>query len=97
MDITKAQRAFYRKLYLAYCIDTGSHNLRSLQQLTRMPRRTIQDTLSDLGDIGIRCQFEQAEGMRHNDGIYRLEDWGPIRRRWVESNLAPIRQALGCP
>lgn len=93
-EVTKAQKAFFRKIYLAYLIDSEQHSARSLMTLTGMPRRTIQDTLADLSDIGIEAQFVQREGGRHNDGYYQLDDWGPIRRSWIERQLSQIEQSL---
>lgn len=91
----RSQRAFLRKIYLAWLIDNGRHNLRTLQEKTGMPRRTLQDSLKDLEDIGIKCCFEQTDGERNNCGLYRVIDWGPIRRNWVRSNLAWLRSELG--
>ncbi|MBY4678510.1 helix-turn-helix domain-containing protein [Marinobacterium arenosum] len=92
--VSKQQRAFYRKLYLSYLISQQAHSLTSLQQLTGMPRRTIQDCLKDLGDIGVQCSFIQQEGGRHNAGHYQLDDWGPIRPAWVAQHLTEIEQLL---
>lgn len=92
--VSKQQRAFFRKLYLSYQISQEQHNLTSLQKLTGMPRRTIQDSIKDLSDIGIDCTFTQHEGGRHNDGHYHICDWGPIHRDWIESQLARIEAAL---
>ncbi|NVK42475.1 MAG: helix-turn-helix domain-containing protein [Oceanospirillaceae bacterium] len=90
----RSQRAFYRKLYLAWLIDNGKHNLRTLQEKTGMPRRTLQDSLKDLEDIGIKCVFEQNDGERNNFGLYRVTDWGPIRRNWVRTHLAQLKAEL---
>ncbi len=92
--VSKQQRAFFRKLYLSYLISQEQHNLTSLQKLTGMPRRTIQDSIKDLSDIGIDCIFSQHEGGRHNDGHYHISDWGPIHWSWIETQLARIEQAL---
>lgn len=90
----RSQRAFFRKIYLAWLIDNGRHNLRTLQEKTGMPRRTLQDSLKDLEDIGISCIFEQSDGERNNCGLYRVKDWGPIRRSWVRSNLSLLKEEL---
>lgn len=91
---TKAQRAFWRKLYLAHLIASDRHNLASLTQVSGMPRRTVQDTLADLADIGICCQFEQQDGGRNNQGCYRIVSWGPINPDWVEEHLPTLVMAL---
>lgn len=92
--VSKQQRAFFRKLYLSYLISSDTHNLTSLQKLTGMPRRTIQDSIKDLSDIGIDCSFEQNEGGRHNDGHYRVNHWGPIQPEWIGQNIDRIEAAL---
>jgi len=94
MEVTKQQRAFYRKLYLGWLVSQEQHGATSLQKLTGMPRRTIQDTLKDMSDIGIALRFQQQEGGRHNAGFYVLDDWGPIRPEWISANLSEIEQAL---
>lgn len=95
MTPSKAQRAFYRKLYLAWLISQHTHNLSSLNKLTGMPRRTLQDTLKDLGDIGIECSFIQTEGARNNSGHYQIEHWGPIDPQWVEQHQSQLAEVLG--
>lgn len=94
MNNSKAARAFQRKLYLAWLISQQEHSLKSLQALTGMPRRTLQDTLKTLPDLGIRYGFEQHSGERNNQGHYRLLDWGPIDASWVARHAEEIRQGL---
>ncbi|MBP7546658.1 MAG: helix-turn-helix domain-containing protein [Corallincola sp.] len=91
---SKAQRAFCRKLYLAGLIASGEHNLTTLSACSGMPRRTVQDCLADLGDIGIDCQFEQLPGQRNNQGRYQINNWGPIDRQWVERQLPQLAALL---
>ncbi|WP_144210515.1 winged helix-turn-helix domain-containing protein [Shewanella donghaensis] len=91
--ISKAHKAFLRKVYLAHLIEQQSHNLLSLQQLTLMPRRTLQDTIAAFGDVGLEVQFIQ-QGERHNAGFYKVINWGPINPAWVEANLSLIETAL---
>jgi hypothetical protein len=95
MNVSKAQRAFFRKLYLAGLISQQSHSLSSLTKLTGMPRRTIQDTLKDLGDIGISCIFIQTEGARNNSGYYQIDQWGPIDPHWVGQHITELAAVLG--
>lgn len=94
METSKAARAFQRKLYLAWLISQDRHSLTSLQQATGMPRRTIQDTLKTLPDLGISCSFEQHSGERNNQGHYRLLDWGPIRPEWIARHAEELRHQL---
>lgn len=97
MNSSKAALAFQRKLYLAWLISQQSHGLPSLQQATGMPRRTVQDTLKTLSDIGIQCEFEQHSGERNNQGHYRISDWGPIDPEWVGRHADTIASALELP
>ena len=92
-ELSKQKIAFMRKLYLAYLIDAEQHNLLSLNKVTSMPRRTLQDAIAALGDIGIGCAFVQ-DGERHNAGYYHLSDWGPIDKRWVKAHIDEIAQSL---
>ncbi|MCG9713373.1 winged helix-turn-helix domain-containing protein [Shewanella insulae] len=92
-ELSKQKIAFLRKLYLAHLIDSEQHNLLSLNKATTMPRRTLQDAIAAMGDIGITCVFVQ-DGERHNAGYYRLKDWGPIDKAWVARNIENIVQLL---
>jgi len=97
ITFSKQQLAFFRKLYLAYLIDTESHNLLSLVATTGMPRRTIQDCLKVLKDVGIDCVFVDTAGTRHNDGFYQIRTWGAINQQWVADNIVMIKTGLGLP
>lgn len=94
--VSKQQIAFLRKLYLAHVIDDGKHNLLSLQKLTGMPRRTVQDALAACRDIGIEVSFIQ-EGSRNNSGYYHIQTWGPINSAWVGTHLQQIETLLQIP
>jgi len=94
MTVSKQQRAFFRKLYLCHLISQEPLNVAALHKTTGMPRRTIQDTLKDLSDIGIQCHFHQQEGGRNNAGFYEVTDWGPIQPEWIINNLDQITSAL---
>ncbi|ACA88281.1 MULTISPECIES: winged helix-turn-helix domain-containing protein [Shewanella] len=93
IEISKQKKAFLRKLYLAHHIDSEQHNLLSLNKLTGMPRRTLQDAIAVLGDIGIECRFIQ-DGERNNSGYYRIITWGPISSAWVDTHLSEITEIL---
>mgnify|MGYP000044143474 FL=1 len=94
MEVSKQQRAFFRKLYLSHLISQEPLNVTALQKMTGMPRRTLQDTLKDLGDIGIECSFIQQEGGRNNAGYYQVDCWGPIDPSWINNNLARLEAVL---
>jgi len=98
MDVSKTRTSFYRRLYVAYLIDSGlATSIPALTEVTGMPRRTAQDTLAALAELDIICEFEQAEGERNHIGHYRIRDWGAIDRGWVERNLARLKAVLQYP
>lgn len=98
MDVSKTRTSFYRRLYVAWLIDSGTAtSVPALMEATGMPRRTAQDTLSALGELDIDCVFEQQEGERNHIGRYVIRDWGPIDRLWVEANLAKLKAILNYP
>ncbi len=88
---TKQKTAFLRKLYLANLIATQPHNLLSLNKLTGMPRRTLQDAIAAFADIGIECQFVQ-QGERNNAGFYQINAWGPIDPQWLLAHQDSLQQ-----
>jgi len=97
MKISKTRTSFYRRLYVAYLIDTGITSVPALMAATGMPRRTAQDTIDALSELDIVCVFRQEEGARHQAGQYVVESWGPIKRAWIEDNVAHVQSVLGYP
>ena len=98
MTVSKTKSSFYRRLYVAWLIDSGAAtSVPALVEATGMPRRTAQDTLAALADLDIDCSFTQDDGERHNAGQYRNHDWGAIDPQWIERNLAQIRSVLDYP
>lgn len=98
MDVSKTKSSFYRRLYVAYLIDSEiAGSVPALTEVTGMPRRTAQDTLSALADLDIVCEFEQLDGARNHAGHYRIRDWGAIDPRWITEHLAHIKAVLGYP
>jgi hypothetical protein len=98
MEVSKTKSSFYRRLYVAYLIDSGiASSVPALTDVTGMPRRTAQDTIAALADLDIVCEFEQMDGARHHAGSYRIRDWGPIERQWIQANLQSIKTLLGYP
>lgn len=95
---SKTKTSFYRRLYVAWLIDSGTAtSIPALMTITGMPRRTAQDTLLALADLDIDCVFEQGDGERHNAGHYRIRDWGPVDPRWIERHLPHLKSTLGYP
>ncbi|CAN7473603.1 winged helix-turn-helix domain-containing protein [Pseudomonas sp. LjRoot71] len=98
MEISKTRSSFYRRLYVAWLIDSGSATtVPALMSATGMPRRTAQDTLTALAELDIDCAFAQETGERNNAGRYLIRDWGPINAQWIAANLAQIKGVLGYP
>ncbi|MDX1369423.1 winged helix-turn-helix domain-containing protein [Pseudomonas sp.] len=98
MDVSKTKSSFYRRLYVAWLIDSGSAcSVPALMDATGMPRRTAQDTLAALADLDIDCVFVQQAGERNNAGHYAIRDWGAINPQWIAANLAQIKTILGYP
>lgn len=98
MEVSKTKTSFYRRLYVAWLIDSGTANtVPALIEATGMPRRTAQDTLLALGELDIDCVFEQQQGERNNAGHYVIRNWGAIDKQWIATNLARIKNLLGYP
>lgn len=98
MDISKTRSSFYRRLYVAWLIDSGAAcTVPALMSATGMPRRTAQDTLTALADLDIDCVFSQLTGERNNAGHYRIRNWGPIDPQWITANRQQIKSVLGYP
>ncbi len=98
MDVSKTKSSFYRRLYVAWLIDSGlATSVPALTEATGMPRRTAQDTLAALADLDIVCEFEQQDGERNHIGRYVVRDWGPVDKEWVGRHLGGIKRVLGYP
>ncbi|MDH4555222.1 hypothetical protein E8F11_08515 [Pseudomonas sp. BN417] len=98
MEPSKTKTSFYRRLYVAWLIDSGAAtSVPALMDATGMPRRTAQDTLLALADLDIDCHFEQEAGERNNAGHYVIRDWGAIDKRWIAANLQQVKAVLGYP
>jgi hypothetical protein len=98
MDTSKTKTSFYRRLYVAWLIDSGQAcTVPELMGITGMPRRTAQDTLGALAELDIDCAFEQQPGERNNSGRYRIRDWGAINPEWIATHLPRIKAILGYP
>ena len=98
MEPSKTKTSFYRRLYVAWLIDSGAAaSVPAIMDATGMPRRTAQDTLQALADLDIDCHFEQQPGERNNAGHYLIRDWGAIDKRWIAANLHQIKAVLGYP
>ena len=90
MTISKTKTSFYRRLFVAYLIDSGINTIPKIQAEIDIPRRTAQDTINALEELDILCQFIGAS----KNGYYVIESWGVIDKDWITENLASIRLAL---
>jgi hypothetical protein len=90
----KPKIAYYRKLYLAYLIDTSKHNLVTLVEKTGMPKRTIQASMLAFEDIGISFEFVQKEGALNKQGHYKITEWGDHNKEWIKDNILNIVDVL---
>lgn len=98
MTVSKTKTSFYRRLYVAWLIDSGTAcSVPALMEATGMPRRTAQDTLAALTDLDIDCAFVQDEGERHNAGHHVIRSWGAIDKGWIERQLPQIKAVLDYP
>ncbi|MBU1284789.1 MAG: winged helix-turn-helix domain-containing protein [Gammaproteobacteria bacterium] len=98
MDVSKTRTSFYRRLYVAWLIDSGTAtSVPALIEATGMPRRTAQDTLGALTELDIECVFAQQSGERNNAGHYEIRDWGAINPQWIAAHLEQIKTVLGYP
>ena len=94
--VSKQRRAYCRKLCVAHLIACSPHDLHALAAATGMPRRTLQDCIADLADIGIECEFVQ-QGPKHRHGHYAIRDWGDHDPRWVAEHFDGLLAALRAP
>lgn len=94
-SLSKTKSSFYRRLYVAYLIDQGVASVPALMEITGMPRRTAQDTITSLGELDIQCVFQKHNGERHNSGHYQILNWGPIDPQWVSRQADHLRATLG--
>ncbi|MEB0007699.1 winged helix-turn-helix domain-containing protein [Pseudomonas sp. MH9.2] len=98
MDVSKTKSSFYRRLYVAYLIDSRiASSVPALMEATGMPRRTAQDTIAALADLDILCEFEQLDGARNHAGGYQIREWGAIDKDWIAQHLVQIKTVLGYP
>jgi len=93
MTYSKTKTSFYRRLYVAHLISVGIDTVPQITQLTNMPRRTAQDTITALEELAINCEFVGAK----KDGSYKINDWGAINPLWIKGQLKHICEVLAYP
>lgn len=87
---SKTKSSYYRRLFVAYLIDTGVNTVPELISETKMHRRTLQDTLKALPEIDI--EIESLGGTKNT--CYAVTSWGAINRKWISDNIARIKEVL---
>lgn len=90
MKHSKTKTSYYRRLYVAYLIDSGINTVPAIIKETGMPRRTIQDTILALGELDIKCEFVGAT----KDGRYKITNWAAIKKEWIKTNIKHIKDVL---
>ena len=83
--------ALYRKLFLAYLIDTKPNvNAVFLHKETGFPKRTVQNNLADMHNISIKLKYYGSA----KDGYYSVESWGLFDKAEVYKEIDCIRLTL---
>lgn len=88
--MSKTKTSFYRRLYVAHLIDSGVNTVPAIVKAVGMPRRTVQDTILALNEIGMCCVFIGPTKTGH----YEIQDWGPVDPEWVKGNLQHVECVL---
>lgn len=84
---SKTKASFYRRLYVAYLVDTGINTVPAIMAKTQMPRRTAQDTLSAIPEMTIQ--------LSNKGGSFSVRSWGVINKDWVVKNVKHVKDVLG--
>ncbi|MFW7525628.1 helix-turn-helix domain-containing protein [Vibrio ostreicida] len=88
---SKQSAAFYRKVLLAYLIDSqASVNLKVLEQKTGWPKRTIQDSLREIKTISVSVSFHGSA----KSGHYKVDSWGVLDKDKVYTSITAIESSL---
>ncbi len=89
MDINKTKLAFFRRVYVAYLIDTVKNNqVPDLMVITGFSRRTLQSVIEGLSDYCIDCEYVKTENR------YVIKDWASVQKKWVVEHIEYIKQEL---
>ncbi|AIW17490.1 helix-turn-helix domain-containing protein [Vibrio tubiashii] len=87
----KTSAAFYRKLVLAYLVDSKPNmNLKALELETGWPHITIQKSVNELDSISIKTSYHGTA----KQGYYSVDSWGVFDKKVVYDNIKPIREKL---
>jgi hypothetical protein len=86
---SKTQTSLYRRVYVLWLIDSGINSVPLITEATGMPRRTAQDIINAIHELGVT--FDNA------GGTFTITSWGMIERRWLDANIVHVRVMLGYP
>lgn len=89
---TLRNKAFCRKLLIAYLIESGINTVPMIIKRTGFKHRTVQDTIANMSSFGI--EIERSGSFK--DGIYIVRDWGVINKKIVKSHIDIIFKELDC-
>ena len=87
---SKTKTSYYRRLYIAYLIDTGINTVPLLLESTEMPKRTLQDTILALAEMDIVCAVSGGTKNRS----YSIDSWGAIDKSYIKNNLQHVKGVL---
>jgi len=90
MAYNKTKTTYYRRLYVAYLIDSKVNTVPAIVEATGMHVRTVQDIIASLSDYDITCEFK---GARKN-GHYEITYWAAIDKKWIINNLKHVSDVL---
>ena len=90
---SKTKTSYYRRIYVAFLIDSGINTVQGLLDATEMPKRTLQDTLKALSDLDI--VIESRGGTKN--ASYKISSWGAIDKKWIDKNLQHVKRTLEYP
>lgn len=90
MTHSKTKTSYYRRLYIAYLIDTGINTVPLLLESTKMPKRTLQDTILALAEMDVVCAISGGTKNRS----YSIDSWGAINKSYIKNNLQHIKGVL---
>ena len=93
MKHSKTKTSYYRRLYVAYLIDSGVNTVPAIVEATGMHRRTAQDTITALSELDIECGYVGST----KSGEYKITNWGAIKKDWIKNNLKHVSDVLEYP
>ncbi|MCP4056492.1 MULTISPECIES: helix-turn-helix domain-containing protein [unclassified Pseudoalteromonas] len=86
MKHSKTKTSLYRRAYVTWLISTGINTVPTIIEVTGMPRRTVQDTLTAITEISVVLE--------NDGGTFKVIDWGLINKTWVQINLQHVIDVL---